>query len=242
MADPIKTATDRPDTTPATFDAPTAAAPVVAPASGGTPVGQNVTTQQGEQTVLSKSDVEKMINDAVGKVDEKILPITGKIDKFEKRLVTDKASLMTVFGIFASVVTFLSVEIQFLKNVCDPLRLVGFSLILLASLLSFVWILHLIANYWINEKVKDHPKLLVFFIFLLFVFGGWLLFAGKDEISCRENFLYEKYSNDFNTRQIELKDGLDKEMNGFQEQWSSDFKNLEQKINDINNKAKTPGN
>jgi hypothetical protein len=205
-------------------------------------VGQNVTTLQGEQTVLSETDVKKMITDAIGNVDEKMQPIIGKIDKFEKSLVTDKASLMTVFGIFASVVTFLSVEIQFLKNVCDPLRLVGFSLVLLASLLSFVWMLHLLANFWINERVKDHPKLLVVFIVLLFGLGGTLLVLGKDEISCRDNYLFQKYNDDFNSRQIELEKKLSTGVNNLKQEVNIKLNKIESEISNMRVEETNPNN
>src|SRR3989338_8443136 len=120
---------------------------------------KNVVIKKDEHpTFLSKEEVEKMITEAIGKIDQKISPITDKIDKFEERLVTDKSSFMTVFGIFASIVTFLSVEIQIFKNVCDAFKLIGFSFGLLASLLLFVLALHWIANFWIDKKEVKIPK------------------------------------------------------------------------------------
>ena len=53
----------------------------------------------------------------------------------------DKASLFTVFGIFASIVTFVSVEIQVFKTICDIWILTGFTLVILASLLIFILLL-----------------------------------------------------------------------------------------------------
>jgi len=145
-----------------------------------------------------------------------------RIDKleevFEKRLATNTTNLITVFGIFASIVTFLSIEIQIFKNVCNPSRLLGFSFIVLASLLSFVFILHLIASSWINEKTKEYPKSIVVFIALLFVGGGALFFVGKDEVLCKENYIFQRYSDDFDNRQIELENNLNKKLNDYQKQ------------------------
>ncbi|MBU0455854.1 MAG: hypothetical protein KKA99_03660 [Gammaproteobacteria bacterium] len=145
-----------------------------------------------------------------------------RIDKleevFEKRLATNTTNLITVFGIFASIVTFLSIEIQIFKNVCDPFRLLGFSLVVLASLLSFIFILHLIASFWINEKAKEYPKSILVFIALLFIGGGALFFVGKDEVLCKENYIFQRYSDDFNGRQIELENNLNKKLNNYQKQ------------------------
>src|SRR3989338_10490899 len=103
-------------------------------------------------------------------------------DTFEKSLATKTRNLITGFGIFASIVTFLSIEIQIFKNICDPLRLLGFSLIVLASLISFIFVLHVIANFWINEKAKEYPKIIIVFILLLFIGGIVLFFIGNDEV------------------------------------------------------------
>lgn len=139
-------------------------------------------------------------------------------DTFEKRLSTNTTNLITVFGIFASIVTFLSIEIQIFKNICDPSRLLGFNLIVLASLLSFILILHLIASSWINEKAKEYPKSILVFIILFFMSGGFLFFIGKDEVSCKENYVFQRYSDDFNSRQIELENNFNKKLSDYQKQ------------------------
>ncbi len=182
---------------------------------------KNVVIKEDEQaTFLSKEEAERMIKEATDKIDQRISPITDKIDKFEDRLVTDKSSLMTVFGIFASIVTFLSVEIQIFKNVCDAFRLIGFSLGLLASLLAFVLVLHWIANFWINkEKEIEIPKWLLSSITLIFVLGGVFFYFGKDEVSCKESLIFERYSNDSNQRQVD-----------FEKQFSDRIKKVEDEL------------
>lgn len=168
---------------------------------------QNIVIKRDElPTLITKTEVERMIGDVSAKTDD-------KLKKFEERLVTDKTSLMTVFGIFASVVTFLSVEIQIFKNICDPLKLVGFTFVLLGSLLSFILILHWIANFWLDKKEIKFPTGPTIFILVLFVIGIFSFQVGRDEVSCKENMIFERYSNDFNVRQLELEEKIDTRIN-----------------------------
>ena len=157
-------------------------------------------------------------------------------DTFEKRLATNTTNLITVFGIFASIVTFLSIEIQIFKNICDPLRLLGFSLIVLASLVSFIFVLHVIANFWINEKTKEYPKIIIAFILLFFIGGIVLFFIGNDEVSCKENFIFQRYSNDFNNRQLDLETDTNSKLNNFEKQFNDQIKSVEKQIENLKQK------
>lgn len=172
-----------------------------------------------DQNLEDKNELTEIKSDSASKLlsrqDEKIDKLE---DVFEKRLSANTTNLITVFGIFASIVTFLSIEIQIFKNICDPYRLLGFSLVILASLLSFIFILHLIASFWINEKAKEYPKSILVFIALLFIGGGALFFVGKDEVLCKENYIFQRYSDDFNGRQIELENNMNKKLNDYQKQ------------------------
>jgi ABC-type multidrug transport system fused ATPase/permease subunit len=172
-----------------------------------------------EQNLEDKKELTEIKSDSASKLlsrqDEKIDRLE---DIFEKRLSTNTTNLITVFGIFASIVTFLSIEIQIFKNICDPFRLLGFSLVILASLLSFIFILHLIASFWINEKAKEYPKSILVFIALLFIGGGTLFFIGRDEVLCKENYIFQRYGDDFNSRQIELENNLTRKLNDYQKQ------------------------
>lgn len=75
---------------------------------------------------MGKDEILKIATDGI---QEQIRPIR---EDFERRLANDKASLINVFGIFASIVTFISIEIQILKQICDFWRLLGFSAFILA--------------------------------------------------------------------------------------------------------------
>jgi len=157
-------------------------------------------------------------------------------DTFEKRLATNTTNLITVFGIFASIVTFLSIEIQIFKNICDPLRLLGFSLIVLASLVSFIFLLHVIANFWINEKAKEYPRIIIVFILLFFIGGIVLFFIGNDEVSCKENFIFQRYSDDFDRRQLDLEIDINSKLNNLELQFNNQIDSVEKQIENLKQK------
>ena len=87
-----------------------------------------------------------------------------------KLIEMDKISYIAIFGIFSSILFFLSTEIQFLKTMNNPLQIAGFSLVLLASLLFFNLSLNFIAK---NKKWTG--LFIIFFILLFFITGIYLL-------------------------------------------------------------------
>lgn len=187
---------------------------------------------------IKNSPEEKKTDGVQSSSTSQLLSSQGsRIDKleetFEKRLAANTTNLITVFGIFASIVTFLSIEIQIFKNICDPLRLLGFSLIVLASLVSFIFVLHIIANFWINEKTKEYPKIIIVFILLFFIGGIVLFFIGNDEVTCKENFIFQRYSNDFNNRQLNLETDIKSELNNFENQFNDKIQSIEKQIENL---------
>ena len=131
--------------------------------------------------------------------------------EIEKEIAVDKASLFTVFGVFASIVTFVSVEIQILKIICDFWNIAGFSLIILASLLMFILLLDYIGRGWRNECKIKFPWFLTIFIIIIFL-GGVILANLANEQLCRENLIYQRYERDFTSRQVEIERMFDDKM------------------------------
>lgn len=127
--------------------------------------------------------------------------------EMEDKLATDKTSLISVFGIFASIVTFLSVEIQILKTICSFWKLVGFTLIMLSSLLLFILILDFIWKNWINFKNNKNTVIpnITWFILILLVSWIWISWIAWDENQCKENSIYQRYSDEFSQKLIQLK-------------------------------------
>jgi hypothetical protein len=87
-----------------------------------------ISTNTGETFNETFSEKEKIVSPAEkAKIDTKATIVyetmVDRIKILEKKFETDKTSLLMVFGIFASIVTFLSIEIQILKNICDFYRL-----------------------------------------------------------------------------------------------------------------------
>lgn len=157
--------------------------------------GQKIISEgEGQIFQVKENDLKELVRDHVK-------------DEIQKEIKTDKASLFTVFGIFASIVTFVSIEIQILKTICDFWNVVGFSIIMLASLITFVLILDYIGRGWrndINSEIKQFPWILTIFIILLFAVGFISVSFSSKEISCKDEAIYKRYENYFWEKQIEI--------------------------------------
>ncbi len=154
-------------------------------------------------------------------------------EEIKKEIAVDKASLFTVFGIFASIVTFVSVEIQILKTICDFWNVAGFSLIFLASLLMFILLLDYIGRGWRNDfifEIKNFPWIISMFIIAIFV-TGLLLAKSGNEKKCTDELIYQRYEKDFNERQVEIEGIFDNEFKELRE----DIKKNTEQIQSIKN-------
>lgn len=144
--------------------------------------------------------------------------------KIDQQVQTDKASLITVFGIFASVISFLTIEFQFLKTICSVEKILGFTFILFSLLFSF----NIALDYLVKSRLeKGTPKpniiFMLFIIILLFV-GIIFSWRGNEEI-CTDNKIYQKYSDDFENKVQELNDNNNQK-----------FKTIDTKLENMNNK------
>lgn len=139
-------------------------------------------------------------------------------DKISEEISVDKASLFTVFGIFASIVTFVSVEIQILKVICDFWNIAGFSMIVLSSLLMFILLLDYIGRGWRDDSKVKFPWE-IWILAIIFLFIGFASAFKGDEEQCRDNSIYQKYQEDFYEKQIKIK-----------KIFEDKIENLEQKI------------
>lgn len=70
--------------------------------------------------------------------------------KINEQLQTERISSITVFGFFASIITFLTVEFQFLKTIDSFNKIIGFTFILFALLFGF--------NLGLDYLVKRQPN------------------------------------------------------------------------------------
>ena len=145
--------------------------------------------------------VKKEVTKTVKKVVEK---------KVNQELVHDKATLFTVFGIFASIVTFTSIEIQILKNTCSSSKITGLSLTILSSLLLFIFVLDYIGRSWREDfcyQLKKFPWHLLIIVSVIFVLGIFLSTKGNEQ-SCIEHYIYSRYEKNFIEKQVILENSL----------------------------------
>jgi hypothetical protein len=110
-------------------------------------------------------------------------------DEISRQIQTDKATLITIFGIFASITSFLAIELQFLKTISDLDQIIGFSCILFALLLGF----NIALDYLVKSRIdKEIPKPhICYYAFVFILFGVGFLFI-SDKKTLQENQNYQK--------------------------------------------------
>lgn len=110
-------------------------------------------------------------------VKNQISPI---IERFEKEVKTDKTTLIAFLALFSAVIMFLLGDMQILKTILGYWRIVGFSLILLSSLLFFVLVVDYVSKGWIDSGANKPSKQfyilsgVIFVIFMLGMVFSWL--------------------------------------------------------------------
>jgi hypothetical protein len=100
---------------------------------------------------------------------------TEEIKKIRQDLANERLNNITIFGIFASLVTFFSIEIQVFKNIDNFWLIVGLTAFLVSSLLLFVFSIHSIAR----EKLgwRDFFSTPVFWLFMVFLIFSLVIFV-----------------------------------------------------------------
>ncbi|MDD5626220.1 MAG: hypothetical protein PHG83_03575 [Patescibacteria group bacterium] len=182
---------------------------------------------QGEAPI-TLADAQKEITIAIESAKKDFLDETSK--EIRKQVQTDKASLITVFGIFASITSFLTIEFQFLRTICSFEKIIGFTLILASLLLCF----NLALDYLVKSRTdKDTPKPNIFFsvfLVILFILGICFMYSGNEE-KCKDNKIYEKYLESFENQQKEFNQSYVNEQ-------SKKYNEIEVEIGDIKNQIK----
>ncbi len=181
--------------------------------------GQKVVSDEGKQPfAVTENELKGLIKDHVK-------------DEIQREIKFDKASLFTVFGIFASIVTFVSIEIQILKTLCDFWNVIGFSIIILASLLTFILILDYIGRGWRNDfklEIKQFPWILMVFIILLFATGFFSTSFSTKEVACKDEAIFKKYESNFLDKQLELEKIYDDKIQNLQNEIDNNKKAVEE--------------
>ena len=155
-----------------------------------------------EPTKGGEPITEETIRKAIEKAKNEFLIATKT--EIQKQAQTDRASLITVFGIFASIISFLTIEFQFLRTICSFEKLVGFTLILASLLLCFNLALDYLVKSRTDKKTPKPNIIFSIFVAILFILGIYFIYLGSEE-KCKDNKIYEKYSEDFKNQQTEIK-------------------------------------
>lgn len=135
----------------------------------------NTTSEQANKDNLDpNSTVTSIGGNKFELVEQQTHSNTKEIEKLKQDLTNERLNNITVFGIFASLVTFLSVEIQIFKNIDNFWLLVGLASFLVSSLLLFVFSIHSVARD--RLKWKDFFQNPIFGLFLLFLIFSFVIF------------------------------------------------------------------
>ncbi len=186
---------------------------------------------RGEPSITLK-DAQKEIAEAIEKAKEDFLKTakTEATEEIRKQVQTDKASLITVFGVFASVISFLTIEFQFLRTICNFEKLLGFTLILASLLLCFNLALDYLVKSRTDKETQKPNIIFSVFILILFILGILFTFLGNEKM-CNDNKIYEKYSEYFNAQQIEFNQKYTNEQN-------KKYNEIETRVGNIENQIK----
>lgn len=98
----------------------------------------------------------------------------------ERQVLLERASLITIFGLFASITSFLIVEFQCLKAMSGPWQIVGFSCVVFALLLGF----NIGLDYLVKSRFDKDSELhggYIAFVFLFFAIGCCAIHFGEKQ-------------------------------------------------------------
>jgi len=113
-------------------------------------------------------------------------------EKVEQELKESQTKLLTVFGIFASFITFLTIEVQFLRYICDFYLVLGFSAFLVAVIILFSLFLKNIASDNDNWSLLLKPAFVISILFL--VISGLLIWHSRPINTCENKSLEAELS------------------------------------------------
>lgn len=135
--------------------------------------------KQGEGNisfVMTNDEFEKRLKDSK---DEIIKIVQDAKTQIDNQIQTDKATLISVFGIFASIISLLTIEFQFFKTIFGLQDILGFSLVLFAQLFSFNIALDYLVKTRSDQKDPKPNGYFCVFVGVLFVLGVGLLTWNK---------------------------------------------------------------
>jgi hypothetical protein len=119
------------------------------------PVVQDAaSTLSSSSTQVDRETVEKMIEEAKNEV----------IRHASEQAQKTQDSFMTIFGLFSAILSFLTIEFQFLRTLSNVNQIIGFSLLLASLLLSFNLTLDYMVTKRFNQGHSNHYYLALLII------------------------------------------------------------------------------
>lgn len=178
----------------------------------------NQLTKSTKEIETLKNNYSKLENEAKATYKE-----------FKQETQTDKSKLIEVVGIFVAIFTFISVEVQILESVNGILRIAGFTILLFALLMLFLFLLNYMADNWINKHDNFLPQIKhPFFLYVMILVIISLVLIGfgdyKNPAEIKNNKEY-----------IELKEQVDM-LEIDKASVEEKLESIEQKNNELNNK------
>lgn len=173
---------------------------------------------------IQLDQVEAMIQNALQDAKDTLAKqMQDAKDDFTKQVQMDKIGTISTFGIFASMITFLTIEFQLLRTVYSIQKHIGLSLILLASLFGF----NIALDYLVKSRVdKEAPRpnaIFCYGTFTLFIVGIIMACFGKEE-TYRENQIHLKYAS-----------ALDDHVFALHKQYAQKIQDLQETVKELKN-------
>jgi hypothetical protein len=129
-------------------------------------LNETIGSERAASVGAGGSDEE--LNQRVHQLQKNVRELEAKLESAEQEYTNVKKDFITIFGIFAAFLTYVSVEIQILKSAEDVFILYGLSMFLLSAMLLFAIVLNSIAkdqNSW--KKAMPSPAFAILVVFLL---------------------------------------------------------------------------
>lgn len=172
--------------------------------------GVNKTTNRSSSKNSSASSGDFDASVISGLINEELIPAKEKIEidlkkAFQDELNSYKTKIIEVLAVFVALFTFISVDIQIFKSDISTLSAMGFTLLMLGSLVLFLLILVRV----LGNEIKSNGCF-IFLSITLIVLGvvcvGWDYKGIKNEL---KNEFYSKTEIDDKIKNIDTKSELD---------------------------------
>ncbi len=115
-----------------------------------------------------------------------------EVNKKIKELNRDKISFITVSGIFVAIFTFISIEIQILRYICDFYKIVGFTFIFAGILILFISLLDYVARSWVGNTMNNQKRvsMVLGVAIILIVLGLFEVGKSNSDWKCKDSENY----------------------------------------------------